>query len=102
MHPAEQSAKEPLLTSVHSSSKNISERNHSPMDEMDFDRLVCAYDRLHKDYVYLEGKHQALLTQNEALSCAVREKDMLIWRMQIENERCRAKLSRLLNASALK
>ena len=109
------------------------------------DGLASAYERLHKDYLYLERDYYALLAQKEETErtllaqkeeaeralleqkkeaecallaqkkeaertllaqkeeaeralleqkkeaeCALLEKDVKIWRMQIENERCKA------------
>lgn len=88
---------------------------------MHFDRLASAYERLHKDFAYLESeyqiltgqkeqlsnaltdldsKFQILVAQKEEMSSTILEKDITIWRMQIENERCKAELSRFQNEPA--
>ncbi len=57
--------------------------------------LISAYERLHKDYLYLENKYQHLYAQKEEMACTLMDKDIKIWRMQIENERCKAEIERL-------
>lgn len=75
------------------------EKETKTVSDNNLDRLACAYERLHKDYLYLEREYQILLAEKEQMSRTILEKNTIIWRMQIENERCRAEISRLSKES---
>ena len=72
------------------------------MNDNNLDRLAYAYERLHKDFMYLESEYQILLAEKEQMSRTILEKNTIIWRMQIENERCRAEISHLSKKSGQK
>lgn len=76
-------------------------RECKTVKQTDFDRLAAAYERLHQDFDYLEEEYQRLAEQNrelsdtiaawepqkKALNDALREKEIALWRMQLEHER---------------
>lgn len=62
------------------------------MDTAEYSRLAAAYERLHKDYLYLDGIYRE---EKQRLTDCVLKKDMQIWQMQLELESQRQEISRL-------
>lgn len=66
------------------------------VENQEKNRLAAAYERLHKDYLYLQDAYDALeekmQRENSALKKELQRIKMLHWRMQLENERCIAEI----------
>ena len=59
------------------------------------DGLTAAYERLHEDFLYLEKQYRILMEQKEQAVRELHETKAKLWRMQLENERCKAEIGRL-------